>query len=391
MIGPLPVDVGGSYTTGICKVVYELSRQKYEGVELYVSSTNIPQTGANKICEFDRQYNGYRFLLFDILSDVILHPMRTLREIKFYHSNCHVNPIRYEFYKVNIRRHIKYIKPDIIHVHTTECPAAFFANSLHVPMIDTMHGMFYRGLDSQYKLGDFLRSCVGICDFFTGLTNECEVYMRYYLNIPNNKITIIPNGVNTSLYFFDSERRSALRNKYNVGDSIIFITVASVQERKGQFRFLKLLEKLNLDYQYWILGEGPDKQRIIDYCINKGISDRVICFGHINSSELYMFYSAADVYAHVSTMEGQALCELEAYATGIRTIVNKEIKDTIVTDINNLENYFVIDFDDPNISMLANWVEKKGAPRVSRVEMSWARVANMYNDLYKRIYKAYNQ
>lgn len=385
MVGPLPKDVGGTYTTGICKVVYELSKQQYDGVNLYISSTNIPQKKADLICKNKNQYNGYRLLLLDILGDLFMHPLRTYKELRYYKRKCHVNPLRYEFYKVNIRRHIKQVCPDVIHVHTTECVAVSFANYKKIPIIDTMHGVFYRGLESQKNLGDYLTACVEQCDFFTGLTKECEMLMKKYFQIPSSRLAIIPNGVNTSQYFFDKEQREMLRKKYSVDEKKVFITVASVQERKGQFRFLKILEQLGNDFCYWILGEGPDKEVIEEYCKQKGIIDNVKCFGNIMSSELYKYYSAADIYAHASVMEGQALCEMEAYASGLRIIVNQEIKDTIATNVNDQNIYYVLNFENIDNQSLTEWISRPVVDRQSRRDMSWSKIAQKYGKVYHEV------
>ena len=40
-IGQLPKEVGGNYTSGIARVVYELSRQYVKGVETYLYASNI--------------------------------------------------------------------------------------------------------------------------------------------------------------------------------------------------------------------------------------------------------------------------------------------------------------------------------------------------------------
>lgn len=387
MIGPLPKDVGGSYTTGICKVVYELSRQKYVGTELFVSSTNISQSTAQKISEYDNQYNGYQWLLFDIIKDFLFHPIRTIKELSYYKKNSQASIFRNYFFKTNIRRHIKRVNPDLIHVHTTETLPTFFANEKKVPVICTMHGVFYRGLEGQERLGTFLKACVECSNYFTGLTLECDYLMKKHFSIPANKLYIIPNGVNTSIYYYSKEQRDIVRRKFNVNNEIVFITVASIQERKGQLRFIKLLEKFNLDYRYWILGDGPDKQKILDYCKKSGLSNKVICLGSIDSGELYKYYSAADIYAHASSMEGQALCEMEAYATGIRTIVNEEIKDTIATDIHDIEKYYVTNLESADIDDLINWINRGINHRESRVDMSWASIADHYNRVYKKIYE----
>lgn len=40
-IAQLPKEVGGTYTSGIARVAYELSKQSVDGVETYMYATNI--------------------------------------------------------------------------------------------------------------------------------------------------------------------------------------------------------------------------------------------------------------------------------------------------------------------------------------------------------------
>ena len=40
-IAQLPKEVGGTYTSGIARVAYELSKQSVDGVKTYMYATNI--------------------------------------------------------------------------------------------------------------------------------------------------------------------------------------------------------------------------------------------------------------------------------------------------------------------------------------------------------------
>ena len=385
MVGPLPKDVGGSYTTGVCKVIYELSKQNVDGLEYYVSASNISDKDAKKISNKPFQYNGYRWLVGSLVSDFLFHPLRTWKEMKYYKEVLYVNPLKWEFYKVNIKDDIRRVKPDIIHIHQS-VSAAFFANLKHIPSIVTMHGIFYRGEDGQEALKGLTWSCVKQADFYTGLTAECEYYMKNLYGIPPVKMTIIPNGTNTEVYYFDPTQRNRIRQKYGIDDDVtVFITVASIQERKGQMRFIKLLEKFDLNYQYWILGNGPDRQVVENYVTNHGLTDKVRFFGSIASQELFKYYSAADIYAHPSTIEGQALCEMEAYSTGIRTVVSKDVKDTVTTGVDNKDIYYILDFENPRLDDLKEWACKGNPNRKSRKDADWKLIAEKYYDFYGRI------
>ena len=206
------------------------------------------------------------------------------------------------------------------------------------------------------------------------------------LTIPDDKMTIIPNGIDTKTYYYDEQQRAQIRKQFCLSDSTtLFITVASIQERKGQLRFIKLLERLDIDWQYWLIGSGPDLQLVENYIKENNLTSRVTCLGRIDSTELYKYYSAADIYAHPSTMEGQALCEMEAYATGIRTIVNKEIKDTVITGVDNRDIYYVVDMVYTDYDDLKDWISKGNSNRISRCDTDWNIISSMYGNYYTRL------
>lgn len=100
-IGQLPQEVGGSYTTGVTRVVHELSKQQIPDVEQYLYATNVKSEDAEKICTYPHQYMGYKLMLFEVLCNVLKHPLQTMKEWQHYKKVCHVNPIRFEIYKAN--------------------------------------------------------------------------------------------------------------------------------------------------------------------------------------------------------------------------------------------------------------------------------------------------
>ena len=167
--------------------------------------------------------------------------------------------------------------------------------------------------------------------------------------------------------------------------TFVFITVASVQKRKGQFAFIDILNQLNIDYQYWIIGTGTDIPKIEEYCQKHQITDRIKLLGYCHSDELYKYYSAADIYAHTSTKEGQALSELEASATGLRVIVNEKIKGTIANDISS-KKYYILNFENLNKDELLDWIMNyQKNNRISEKKFDWSIIARMYADIYNKL------
>ena len=284
------------------------------------------------------------------------------------------------------------MQPDIIHVHQS-LSALHFANTNNIPTIVTMHGVFYRGAPEQERLKGLAWSMVNQADYYTGLTTECEYYMKNLFKIPSEKMAIIPNGTSTDIYYYSQSQRNEIRSKYGVSENtVVFITVASLSERKGQLRFIKkILSNLKIDYQYWILGGGDDRTKIDEYIKDNNLYNKIKCFGVVGSEELYKFYSASDIYAHASNMEGQALCVMEAYATGIRTIVNKDVRDTVMTGVDDGNKYYVLDFDNIDFQSLVSWVNKGNPNRKSRADLTWNLVAEKYASFYKYVMERKNK
>lgn len=386
IIGQLPSE---NYTTGAANVVYELSRRYVDGVINYTFGTNISARRAAERSSYPNQYIGYKLLFLRIVFDWMFHPFRTARQWNHYRHVDHANPLRFAFYKVNIERAIRHVKPDIIHVNSifNISSTRFALGCKKTPILLTCHGIFYRG-DENDKVGrDRYIGNIGLANAYSGLTKESLAEYTHILGISKEFITIIPNGTNCDKFYYDEAKRKEIRSQMRVTDDTrILLTVASVQQRKGQFNFVKLLSLLHgIDYQYWIIGQGPDVPLIEQYIRSAGLEDNVKLLGYHNADELYGYYSAADIYAHVSDKEGQALCEIEARATGLRIIVNKKIAGTI-PDLNS-GDYFILDMENTDNILLVNWINKHQLERKSYRSLDWQIIYRQYVDLYRSLLK----
>ena len=390
VIGQLPKEIGGNYTTGAANVVYELSKQKQSDVIVYTYGTNLVNKQAVSFSKYPHQYIGYVWLWYKLFFSWLLHPVETMRQWTHYLKIDHNNPIRFAFYKANIERAIDIVNPDLIHVHSiNNLSSTFFARGKRkVPILLTCHGIFYRGDKEDKKGHDLYLGNISFADAYTGLTDESLKEYENILGVPIERVSVIPNGVDCEKFFYSKSKREEIRALMKVpAETVVLITVASVQERKGQLAFIKLLESIKINYQYWIIGSGPDSAKVQDYINKHGLIDKVKMLGFHSTTELYGFYSAADVYAHVSTAEGQALCEIEAYATGLRTIVDKRVSGTI-PDL-SLGDYYILDQENINITDLTSWLLIRNIPRDSRINLDWQQIREKYDKLYKTTVSQY--
>ena len=386
-IGQLPKESGGTYTTGIARVVENLYQKNFGDVIMYWYFTNVPHAIAGEKCTYVHQYNGYRKLPIQMLWNLVRNPLETIRAWKYY-KRAEVNPIRYEFYRANFAKVLSEVKPDLIHIHGAGLQPLYYANKKWgAPIVITFHGVMYNQEDvNSHHFMPLYQDQIKMADYFTVLNGE-TMRKALALGMPENKCTTIPNGVDTSRFYYSKEQREKIRSEYSVSKGCpVFITTGVVIDRKGQFDFLHILETLDIDYQYWIVGKGPDEQKINNYVSEHHLEERVKMLGYVDGRELYKYLSAADFYAHVSTTEGQALSEIEAYATGLRVVVRKEIKDTVVGDADNdSKNYFVLNMNYVDNTLLKSWLRDSNDERVSRGNYDWALVARQYGKLYQML------
>lgn len=389
LVGQLPKEIGGNYTTGAANVVYELSKQKEGNVEYYTYGTNITSEAAEKASGYINQYIGYKMKPLRMLATAIIHPVATCRHLIHYKKVDHQNVLRFFFYEDNIREAIKKVQPDLIHVNSINniSPVRFALGNKQIPILLTCHGIFYRGDVNDTNGRDCYMGNIPLADAYSGLTKESLDEYENILGVMRDRVAVVPNGVDCKKFYYSPEWRDKIREEHGIHKSCkVFITVASVQERKGQLAFVKVLEKLDLDYQYWIIGKGPDEPVIVSFIKEHNMEGKVKLLGYRTADQLYKYYSAADVYAHPSWKEGQALSELEANATGLRTIVNKAIVRTIASDIST-RDYYVLDFDNANLDEIKDWICTQQTDRQTRTNFDWSVIAKMYSELYKKIVK----
>jgi len=138
-------------------------------------------------------------------------------------------------------------------------------------------------------------------DCFVAVTYETKKFMQEIYGIPGERIVVIPLGVDTNRFHYDPSARKDIRGKYRIPEtSVVFIYAGKVVPEKGVHFLVKAgisLCKKNDNVVFLIIG-GKDKQyfnnllKIID---KAGMHNRFIFVDAVPNSELYQYYSAADV------------------------------------------------------------------------------------------------
>jgi teichuronic acid biosynthesis glycosyltransferase TuaC len=133
------------------------------------------------------------------------------------------------------------------------------------------------------------------------------------LGAPDDKVTVLRNGVETGLFRPHADRAAA-RAALGLQRPAL-ISVGGLIERKGHHRTIEAMRQLP-DFELVIAGEGPERDRLSSLIGEYGLGDRVRLLGPWPHKELPALYGAADASVLASSREGWANVLLESMACG---------------------------------------------------------------------------
>jgi glycosyltransferase involved in cell wall biosynthesis len=140
------------------------------------------------------------------------------------------------------------------------------------------------------------------------------------LEIPQEKIWVIPNGVDMGKFHpfpkGDARKKLALPM-----DKRVILSVGGLIPRKGFDLLIKalkiLFEELHQKNLYLVIvGEGKARKELEQLITSLHLSEYVRLVGDIPHQQLYLWYSAADLFCLASSREGWPNVLLESLACG---------------------------------------------------------------------------
>ena len=385
MIGQVSKEYGAFETTGAALVAIELAKRPTKDLEMAIYATNIPEEKAQEIEKF--KAFGYSKNPFIYIYELLKRPIENINHLLYYKKKMGVNPLRFFFYEANISRTIRAYKPDIIHTHgLMQYMPAYYAAQGYIPLVATMHGYWHTD-----ERGDrIVKATMPFVDNITTLTVMAKRDIIHDYPQKYDHFEIVANGADTNKFYYSESKRVEMRKMLGIDEkTVVFITVASIQERKGQLKFLQFLHESGIaNYRYLVIGMGNDSyvEELTRYISEKNLGENVSLIGYIDNSEMYCYYSVADIYAHVSTFEGQSLSEMEAASTGLRVIVNKPLVETIPDTVNKTNNmYYVLDYNTKDFTTFLSWIKQGVNNRHSINYFSWQNIVDKYYGVFKAV------
>ena len=214
---------------------------------------------------------------------------------------------------------INKIKPDIVQCqHTHHLVAAYLANkNLKIPYILSLHGAIYG--DLLFPLPFFLKKYWNKLPIISHVSETLcltEDAQNMAKSLIGGKLTIIPNGVNQSLF-------SPLYAS-NIRKNIELICVSRLVTNKGLEDAICSMEFVVNKYPDAILrfvGAGPLHGSLVNLVNSLHLEKNVIFSGACKQEEVASYYNQARIFILPSLSEGFPLTVLEACSCGLPIIL----------------------------------------------------------------------
>lgn len=208
---------------------------------------------------------------------------------------------------------------DIIHTHNTPCQLlAAIAKNRKSLLVTTEHNTSNRRRTWRgwHYVDRWMYNQYAHIVCVSPMTKD--VLTRYLNNetIQRN-ITIIPNGINLSLYR-QAQPDEKIKEQY--ADKHIIVMVAAFRKQKDHKTLIHAMKQLPNDYVLLLAGEGECQKEHEREVASLALKDKVIFLG--NCTNVPSLLATADVVVMSSHYEGLSLSSIEAMAVGTACIAS---------------------------------------------------------------------
>lgn len=219
-----------------------------------------------------------------------------------------------QLFAVEALRHVQDIKPAVIHVssgrrgYETAKVALAVGDATGIPVvyeirsffegtwtgessIEESSEQFYARREAEYECARRSAHVITICE-----TMKDELVSW---GISENKISVIPNGVDPSR-FYPGEKNVELASSLGLGSSKVIGYVSNLDHpRESQETLVTALSELvsrGVDARCLLVGKGPRQKTIMELAERLQVDDRVILTGSVPHAQVADYYRLIDVF-----------------------------------------------------------------------------------------------
>ena len=209
-------------------------------------------------------------------------------------------------------------RPDIVHAHLPHASLLARFSRLAAPvriLIDTIHSPATGGV--LRNLG--YRMSTALPDIVTAVSRAAADPWLCSGMVGEQRLTIIPNGVDVDRWKRDENTRKAARVKHGLSNEFLWLAVGRLDPVKDHATLIRAFTLLPAVSRLVILGEGRLRHQLCSLVQELGLNDRVHLPGF--QTEVLPWMCAADGFVLCSQWEGLPMALLEAGACLLPAVI----------------------------------------------------------------------
>lgn len=308
-----------------------------------------------------------------------------------------------EFYEL-----LKLVKPKIVHAASNfqnALPALEVAKKAGIPTVYEVRGLWQDSTASKIPEFDnseryFLHQeyeiyCCHLADRVVTISESLAKQLIEF-GIDENKIDIVPNGVDTSVFVPQSPNQELIK-KYQLQGKTVYGFIGSITKYEGLDYFLKAFAKViekNKKVHFLLVGDGSVVPELQSLTKELDIAEFVTFVGRVPHTEVRDYYSVIDIFPFPRT--NKKVCRLvtplkpyEVMAMGKLALVSNipalnemvtEGETGIVFEAENVDFLYRCLLNAPNYKGLGlksrKWVEEN---------RDWSILIKKYQEIYNKV------
>jgi glycosyltransferase involved in cell wall biosynthesis len=225
------------------------------------------------------------------------------------------------------------IEPDVLmgFTHYSFFPLKRIGRKLGIPTVVKLFGVMYLDRFDFPKLKYLWKSIEQVIalrspvDHYIILNDGTRGEMALMrLGIPREKISFLPNGMDTEWIDLPVDRNEARDTMGLPRDKILVVTFSRLVKSKRielLLRAIAMMEpSLREKAAFVIGGDGPERSRLEREAARLGLADDVIFKGVIPHRDVVYFLKASDVFAATNELTNMSLPPCEAIMCGVPVV-----------------------------------------------------------------------
>ncbi len=248
---------------------------------------------------------------------------------------CRKNPFTVLFRVYKLRKVLRELKPDVVHVRS-RVPAwlTYFAKrGLALKVVSTVHG---------FNSVNFYSSIMTKADAVICVSNSIKAYIQKHYRTPEEKITVIPRGMDTKLFNpanIDQQFILDFKKEYELDGKFVITTVGRITQLKDLETFIRSIAivKAALPQVKALIVGGVHKDKLEYFESLKALvqelhfDNEVIFIGsHSKVAEIYTLSDTVVSGSKKPESFGRSVAEAIAMNTPVVATNHGGVKDIII-------------------------------------------------------------